>query len=53
MKKKVLTKLGVRREIIRTLDETRRAIVDGGANCQGTNMASQCITAMVAPPRED
>ena len=53
--KKVLTKLRVHREIIRTLDEVRRATVVGGqANCTvGSNVASSCTSFVLALPRED
>jgi hypothetical protein len=54
MKKQILIKLRVHREIIRTLDETRRATVVGGVtNCGATNMNSGCSLTGFAPPRKD
>lgn len=54
MKKKVLTKLRVRHEILRMLDEHHRAAVVGGqVNClPPTNPASSC-TPLAPAPRGD
>jgi hypothetical protein len=54
MKKKVQIRLGVRREIIRMLDERARATVIGGQrNCSASQVGSSCTTAILEPPRED
>ena len=52
--KKLLTKLKVRREVIRTLEKPRRSFVAGQTNCTFvTSPQSNCILFAVAPPGVD